>query len=199
MLRTPANHKDLVIDILCKSFNENKSINYIVKQDGHREKRIQALMEYSYEICLMFGEVLISDDKCACALLLYPDKKKTTLKSIILDIRLILKCVGFKNLKKAINRESLIKSHHPKGTLIYLWFIGVKVSEQNKGYGSRLLQDIILKNEHQNRTICLETSTVKNIPWYEQFGFEIYAKEIYAKEDFSYPLYFLKKEPKKIN
>lgn len=65
--------------ILKKSFDQNASVNYIVNQDNQREKRIAALMEYSFEMCSMFGEIFISDDNKACALILNQDKKEITL------------------------------------------------------------------------------------------------------------------------
>jgi len=74
--------KNLVVDILTKSFDTNQSVNYIVKQDKKRIKRVCALMDYSFEVCNLFGNVFLSDNKKACALILYPDKKKTTFKSI---------------------------------------------------------------------------------------------------------------------
>jgi len=67
----------------------------------------------------MFGDVFLSEDKAGCALILLPDKKKTTLKSISLDIKLILTCMGLSNAKKAMDREAKIKKLHPDG-LMYL-------------------------------------------------------------------------------
>jgi ribosomal protein S18 acetylase RimI-like enzyme len=55
--------------------------------------------------------------------------------------------------------------------------------------GSELMKEIITDATAMNRTICLETSTVKNILWYEKFGFKIY-KEL----DFGYKLYCMKRE-----
>jgi hypothetical protein len=48
--------KDLLVDILTKSFETNQSVN-IVKQDKKRIKRIRALMDYSFEVCYMFRKV----------------------------------------------------------------------------------------------------------------------------------------------
>ena len=101
--------KNLIVEILTASFDENQSVNYIVKQDNRRTQRIRELMDYSFEMCFNYGEVFLSDDKNACALVLYPDKKKTTLKSIWLDIKLILKSIGIGNISKALSRESKIK------------------------------------------------------------------------------------------
>lgn len=189
MLRAEYKDRDQVVRILSGSFNDNKSVNYIIKQDSKRIQCIRALMEYSFDICRMFGDVFLSEDKKGCALILIPDKKKTTLKSILLDAKLTFSSVGLSNIKKAMNREAKIKQIHPNGFLYYLWFIGVDPSNQNNGIGSRLLKDVINEGQKQNRIICLETSTLKNIPWYEKFGFSIY-----QEFDFGYKLFCMKRE-----
>lgn len=188
MKKAEYNDKSLVVDILTKSFDTNQSVNYIVKQDEKRAKRVSALMDYSFEVCYLFGEVFLSDDKKACALVTYPDKKKTTLKSILLDVKLILSCVGLKNIKKTLAREAMINKIQPKELKYYLWFIGVDPECQNEGIGSALLNEIIEDSEHKKRPIYLETSTLKNLPWYKKFGFDIY-----HELDLSYKLFFLKR------
>lgn len=186
-----ANYRDkkIVIDILTDSFESNQSVSYIVKQDNKRLDRIRALMDYSFEVCYLFGDVFISDDNEACALIVYPEKKKTSLKSILLDIQLIVRCIGIKNIKKTMEREALIKKVQPLEPMMYLWFIGVNIRNQNKGIGSSLLQSILQLSSEKKRPVYLETSTVKNLPWYNKFGFEIY-----HEHDLSYRLYFLKRE-----
>ncbi|WP_218330740.1 GNAT family N-acetyltransferase [Hydrotalea lipotrueae] len=191
MKKAQRDDKNLVVDILTKSFDTNLSVNYIIKQDSKRERRIQALMDYSFEICTAFGDVFISDDNNACALIVYPDKKKATLRSTMLDIKLILQAVGFGNISKTLKREKLISSIQPKIQMAYLWFIGVDPGAQGKGIGSKLLQEIIDYSNNNNRPIYLETSTVKNLPWYEKFGFEIY-----NEQDLTYHLYFFKRDVK---
>lgn len=189
MLRANHSDRERIVDILSSSFDDNKSVNYIIKQDSRRPERLKKLMEYSFDYCRLFGDVFLTEDKKGCALIIKPDEKKTSLKSILLDVRLALSVVGIGNVKKAMARESAIKEIHPDGKLYYLWFIGVDPSEQNKGIGSKLLGEVINRAQAQNRTICLETSTLKNIPWYEKFGFTIY-KEL----DFGYKLYCMKRE-----
>ena len=145
-------------------------------------------MDYSFEVCSMFGEVLLSDDRRACALVLYPDRKRTTLKSIWLDLKLIFNCIGLSNVVKAMDRESKIKKIQPKERMCYLWFIGVNPIYQGSGIGSKLLREIIEESEMEDRPIYLETSTMKNLPWYKKLGFEVY-----DKLNLSYSLYFLKR------
>ena len=184
--------KTLVVNILTKSFDTNQSVNYIVKQDNNRVRRIRALMGYSYEVCRSFGDVFLSDDNNACALVLYPDKKKMTLMSALLDARLIFQCIGIENVGKAIAREKLLKKVRGNELVSSLWFIGVDPQNQHKGSGSKLLSSIIEYSHQHGRSVSLETSNKSNLPWYEKFGFKIY-----AEEDLGHTLYFLKRETEK--
>lgn len=181
--------KNRVIEILARSFDKNQSVNYIVQQDEKRPERIRALMHYSFEVCYAFGRVFLSDDGAACALILFPDQKRTTFKSIWLDIKLILTCVGIGNINKALARESKIKKLQPDESMYYLWFIGVDPDHQNTGVGTKLLNEVIEDSEKEKRPIYLETSTLGNLPWYEKFGFKIY-----NQLDLGYKLFFLKRE-----
>lgn len=191
MRRANSRDKELIIDILTQSFESNQSVNYIVRQDAKRTERIRALMDYSFEVCSLFGDVFMSDDNKACALIIYPDKKKATLRAAWLDVKLIVRCIGAGNIRKALGREALIKKIQPKEKMTYLWFIGVGLTDQNKGLGSGLLQSIIKHSNQNNRPIYLETSTVRNLPWYGKFGFEVY-----NEQDLGYRLYFLKRDLK---
>ena len=188
MIKADYNHKNLIVEMLTKAFDTNKSVNYVVKQDKKRIERIKKLVEYSFDVCYLFGDILLSDDKKASALILYPDKKKTTLKTILLDIKLAFLSIGISRVKKVLDRESRIKKFHPKEPFCYIWFIGVNPENQNKGIGSVFIQEIIKESISKKRPIYLETSAIKNLPWYKKFGFEIY-REL----DFNYKLFLIKR------
>ena len=188
MINALPDDKPSIIDLLTVSFIDNKSVNYIIARDEKKHRHIRALMDYSFEVCSMFGEVWLSDDRKACALVLYPDRKRTTLKSIWLDMKLIFNYIGLSNAFTAMYRESKIKKIQPKDRMCYLWFIGVNPIYQGSGIGSKLLREIIEESEMEDRPIYLETSTMKNLPWYKKFGFEVY-----DKLNLSYTLYFLKR------
>ena len=66
-------------------------------------------MSYSFDMCLLFGEIYLSDNKKGCILILLPDKKQFKLYAIYLDLKLALFCIGIKNIKKAIDKENKIK------------------------------------------------------------------------------------------
>lgn len=188
MIRAGLDDKNRIVDILADSFESNNSVNYIIPQNNRRTNRIRKLMAYSFDICLLYGDVFITEDKNACALILLPDKKKTTIRSVLLDVLLATTVIGLKNISRTLSRETSITKIHPNGLLYYIWFIGVVPSEQGKGFGSKLLNTVVEEGLNQKRTVCLETSTMKNVPWYEKHGFKTY-----TELDFGYKLYCMKK------
>ncbi|WP_316777978.1 GNAT family N-acetyltransferase [Pedobacter antarcticus] len=181
--------RNLVLELLFKSFKENLSVNYIIRQDNKRLERIRALMGYSIDVCTLFGKVWLSDNKQACALVLYPHVKKTTLRSVWLNLNLIFRSIGIGGISKAIKRESLIKGKQLKENMAYLWFIGVDPEHQHSGVGSKLLEEVIADAENKNLPVFLETSTLQNLPWYDRFAFHIYDELL-----LTYTLYFLKRD-----
>lgn len=187
MLKATRQDKQQVTGILTRSFATNNSVNYIVQQDHKKMRRIQVLMDYSFELCFLFGEVFVSEDRKAAALVLYPEKKRATLKTLLLDLKLLMQSVGIRNAKKVLDREAKIDQIKPKTTMTYIWFIGVDPDHHHAGIGSKLLESIIAQSD---RPIYLETSMVKNLPWYARYGFQIY-----GELDLGYKMYFLKKEP----
>jgi hypothetical protein len=187
MLIAKPSDKSRILEILMLAFEQNQSVNYIVKQDEVRLIRIRHLMKYALKICSAYGKVLVSEDGNGCALVLFPDKKRFSLRSMVWDIELVFRVIGLANILKVMRRENQIKSHHPSGPFYYLWFIGVHPVHKGLGTGSTLLDEIIADAKAMDRPIYLETSTLKNLPWYKKFGFEVYDKLI-----LNYTLYFLK-------
>lgn len=185
MLKATLKDKQLVISVLSEAFENNHSVNYVVKQDAEKAKRIKALMDYSFNVCYQYGNVFLSNDKQACALILYPDKQKST---ILLDLNLVFNCIGLTRAKKVLQRNSKIKNQYPEKEIAYLWFIGVNKQQQGKGLGTLLLKEIIEYTELLKRPIYLETSMPQNLPFYKNLGFEIY-----SELNFGHQLYLMRK------
>lgn len=102
-------------------------------------------------------------------------------------IDLIWNSIGVGNIRKALDRENRIGALHPHTPFYHLWFIGVRPDQQGKGSGGKLLNEILLEAGELNRPVYLETSTLRNLPWYEKYGFKIY-----DKLELTYTLYLLK-------
>lgn len=176
MRKATSEDRSLILDIITKSFYDNKSVNYVIKQ-GSREnniKRIKSLVDYSYKLCLSHGEIWIDDTGTGCVMFLNPHDKKTSLNSILWDAQLALECIGINRVGKVLGRESKIKKNHPSTPFIHLWFIGVLPDHQGKGIGSNLIDIVLEKAKKQGLPIYLETSVLRNLDWYKKYGFKIY-------------------------
>jgi hypothetical protein len=182
-------YKALIIELLCKAFDDNISVNYIVKQDSKRKRRIQKLMEYSFEFCHLFGHIYLSSDYKACALTLLPDQQRTTFQTILWNIQFVWQVTGLSGLKPLLNRESLIKKGYPADqSFVYLWFLGVEPACQRTGKGGALLTQIMQEAKQLNRPVYLETSSPDNVCFYQKHGFEVY-----SQLQFSHTLYAMRK------
>src|SRR5687767_15735475 len=138
MIKAAYSDRSNIVEILANSFDDNKSVNYIIPLDKNRKQRMKRLMEYSFDVCYLSGKAFFSDDKKGCALVMLPDKKKMNFRSVWLDLKLIVTCIGLANIKKALTRETRIKRFQPKVPLYYFWFIGVDPAQQGRGTGTKL-------------------------------------------------------------
>lgn len=154
-----------VIDILFHSFYDNGSVNFVIKQDDKKERRIRDLLEYSYEKGERFGKVYLSENEEAAAIVIDPAREKFTRG----DIRLITRVIGMAGLPKVLKREKNLKQLKPKGKVLYFWYVGVKPEAQGKGQGTQLIEQIIA--DYPEYHIHLQTSNPRNFPLYEKMGF----------------------------
>jgi predicted GNAT family N-acyltransferase len=160
-----------VKEILTASFEDNKSSNYVLRS----KKNFPKLIQYSIIKGKMFGDIWINDSGTACAILIDPKKKKTSIKSIFQDINFIFRISGLSLMKKVMEKEKITNDTLPKDIdYIHLWFLGVSPFMQGKGEGKKLMKEIIEEYREKKQAICLETSTERNISFYEKLGFTNY-------------------------
>ena len=130
-------------------------------------------MDYCFEMCLLKGQIFLSEDHNGCALIVHPERKSGLIKSIWLNIKLAFRSIGLWRIGKVMMREKLIKAHQPGDPFYYLWFVGVLPDFQGKGIGSKLLDEVFLYYQEDDRLFYLETSVLTNLPWYKKYGFEV--------------------------
>ncbi|WP_126244013.1 GNAT family N-acetyltransferase [Chitinophaga rhizosphaerae] len=185
--------KALVTNILTRSFAQNRSVLAAVRRHGDTERNIRGLMEYAFDLCIRHGDVLLSDDGNGCALVLYPDRKPENLLTRWLDLKLVLRSIGWKNLPNVTARRKLVQSVRPEVPMAYLWFIGVNPDTRRRCAGRHLLNGVLELAAAANRPVYLETSVPENVSWYNKAGFRTY-----AVTDVGYTLYYLTTSPEAI-
>ncbi|MGV2831424.1 GNAT family N-acetyltransferase [Myxosarcina sp. GI1(2024)] len=81
-----------------------------------------------------------------------------------------------------------LDNYHPHEPYWYLAILGVETTQQKKGYGSRLIEHILKKCDRNNTIAYLESSNLKNIPFYERHGFEAIGKIQAGKSPTIFPM-----------
>lgn len=192
MIKAGKIHKEKVIDILYECFEKNKSVNWIVKQDSKKKERIRDLMDYFFEACIEIGEIYLTENLTGVIIFSNSDDKLPILEEAYLTVRLILKVTGIVGIGKALQREKYINRFHPQDEeFIYIWFLGLKKTEQGRGVGSKMVQEVINRSNNEQLPIYLETSTEENLKFYKKHGFEVY--HVSPEDVFGFKLYFLRK------
>ncbi|RQP15835.1 MAG: hypothetical protein EAS52_13715 [Parapedobacter sp.] len=99
--------KPLLVDVLSRAFENNGSVRYVVGYGDGQMNRIRALMEYSVEVCFRYGNIYIDRNRTACALVLYPLRRRASLQSIALDVQLVFRAIGWLNIRRVLRREEV--------------------------------------------------------------------------------------------
>ena len=165
--------KQIVIDLISRSFDKDAGLNYLIPQDNRRNERIRSLVAYCLEVATRTGEVYLSDNDKSAALLIHPEKQLKWATTARLDTKLIWNAIGFGNIVKALTREAKLKLRRQKHNVSYLWFIGVDPAYQGQGIGQAFLHELVLNERQKNRNLILECSP-ENLNWYKKNGFKIY-------------------------
>lgn len=192
MIKAGKIHKERIIELLAECFDTNKSVNWIVKQDSKRKERIRALMDYSFDTCIDAEQIYLTEDKKGVIICSMSDDKLPFLEEALLTVRFVLQVTGIDGIGKALRRERYVTSfRQQENEFMYIWFIAVDKTMQGKGVGSKMIEEIIDRSNKENLSIYLETSTVRNLHFYQKHGFEIYHTS--EEEMFGFKLYFLRR------
>ena len=192
MITAHLTHKQRVIEMLSDCFDNNKTVNYIVKQDEKRSERVRDLIDYSFDACVDSGQIYLSDDCNAVVICSLSVNKLPILEEAFLTVKFVFKVIGLDGISRILKREKYVNSFHPQDEeFIYIWFIGVDKFHQKKGLGGGLLKEVIKISDERKAPIYVETSVETNVSFYKKYGFELYHTA--GEEIFGFNLYFLRR------
>lgn len=182
----------IVIEILWKSFKDNPSATWVVKQDKKRDLRLKELCRYAVYYSYDREGVYLSSDRKAAALIYKKNFKREGIKDYLRQIRLINKAIGWDQLFNVLNREAYLNKLRPKnGNFYYFWFLGVAPEDRGQGSVINLKNEIFQQAWNERLPIYLETSVSLNKKVYERYGFETY--HTWQPENKDFETWFMKR------
>ena len=191
MLIADSKHKELVVEILVSAFEDYKddnSINFVVKQDNKRVKRMRILMEYLFEKAITTGAVYLSDDKKCCLLLDYPLSNKHSFNTIWQTIKLVMSCIGIGRIGVVLRRQQVMKKYEPKEDFVKPLIIGIKKENKGSFTAGGLMLAVMEKYKDQKMPVIIDTVSKYNLRLYQKLGFKLVNKD----ESLGYPMYLLR-------
>lgn len=165
-----ATRQDLekVLDILADAFADDPVMRWVTSNASYPR--------YAFELtvpsCLRHGHTYLTADRTGAASWLPPG---VSLASPV-SFRVVWKGLldyGPGSLVRALATLVQSQRRHPEEPFYYLFTIGALRSARGRGVGSALMRRGLARCDADHKPAYLESSNVKNLPFYRKHGFEV--------------------------
>jgi ribosomal protein S18 acetylase RimI-like enzyme len=165
---------DALANMLCRAFDKDAHINWIVRQDSKRSAAFRNFFQLLLTDLLgNRGELYATSDRQAAAVWFPPQTPSLSLLSQArVGIRFAA-ITGWQNLPIRAYGLNQMETRHPKIPHYFLQTIGVDPDVQGHGHGSALLEVVLQRCDAEGLATYLETSNEANISFYEKHGFHV--------------------------
>jgi hypothetical protein len=192
MRKALLNDKEKVVKIICESFNTNPHVNYILKNDEKRDKRLKHLSEYAFYFGLRRDGVYLTDDEQGVSIIFEYDKFKLSIYDYWRQLILIFKCFTISRAYYVYKVEKQIKLNRASNlNFLYLWFFGVTNETLGTSNGRDMMKFIFDMSLRKKLPMYLETSLKRNSLIYKRYGFEEY--NVFETEKKDLTMWYLKR------
>ena len=167
--------------LLADAFQKDPLLNKLYEGKSDLDRKFRNFFEIPIRYCLKYGSVWSTDglEGIACWL---PGKlsymnfwRMLSSGAVLPSIRMGSKVA--KTMQEAfISVDASRKTCANNEDYIYLFVLGVSTEHQGKGFGGKLLRNLISLSSKQKVPIYLETETEDNVKFYENRGFKVYKK-----------------------
>ncbi len=181
----------MVVGILIEAFDplqEDNSINFIVRHDEKRRKRLELLMGYLFDKAMRSGEVFLSDNRGSCLLISYKNREVLSWASFKSDFRLVTQCIGLRRIMKALKRQRIVKRNYPKTNHIRPMIFAVKEEYKGTVTAAKLIMQVFRDFQNNTLPIIVDTASMDHVRLYQKFGLKVYNTE----EGLGFPIYLLR-------
>lgn len=166
--------RETIVGLMCRAFDDDPFINYLVKQDAHRTQRMARFMDAGLmRLTLPYGETYMTDAGDGAALWNPPGGRPHGIVADLSFLPVLIRVSGLGGVVRSVGAFSLAEKRHPQAPNYYLLGIGVDPSRQGQGVGSSLLAPMAERCDREGVGAYLESSKERNLPLYERFGFAV--------------------------
>jgi ribosomal protein S18 acetylase RimI-like enzyme len=168
---------------LADAFADDPMMAWIYPNPGTRFAHIEAFMRAALDIGFPHGHVYAAGANTAAAIWAPPDVDLFDDQAITNLFGLLSEQLGTRAAEVGTGLGS-IAEHHPHHTPhFYLFVLGTARAAQSSGIGSQMLHEILDRCDRQSLGVYLESSNIRNVPFYERHGFNVLT-EVKLSEEF---------------
>lgn len=159
--------------MLRRAFDADPVVNWVVRQDGERERALRWLFRLALDMAMPLGHVYMTADGAGAALWAPPGRQPSGQLRHVWRLPGFLHAVGLRRLQAVVPSLLTLGSKHPHPAHWYLSELAVDPPAQGRGAGSALLSDRLATCDREGVPAYLENSNPRNTPLYSRHGFRV--------------------------
>ncbi len=168
---------------LTDAFADDSMMAWIYPEPGMRLAQVPAFMRAALDIGFPHGHVYTAGANTAAAIWAPPDVDLFDDQAITTLFGLLSEQLGPRAEEVGKGLASIAEHHPHHIPHFYLFVMGTAQAVQGTGIGSRMLHEILDRCDRQGLGAYLESSDVRNIPFYARHGFNVLT-EVNVSEEF---------------
>jgi len=168
---------------LADAFADDPMMAWMYPDPGTRTAHIHGFMRAALDIGFPHGHVYAAGANTAAAIWAPPDVDLFDDQAVATLFGLLSEQLGPRVAEVGSGLGGLTE-HHPRHVPhFYLFVLGSARAVQGQGVGSRMLHEILDRCDRQSLGAYLESSNIRNVPFYERHGFKVLT-EVKVSEEF---------------
>lgn len=169
---------------LASAFSQDPLFNWMAgtEPDGTIEPRLRIMFGAFLKLDLGVSEHLafVDEQGIGAAIWKAPNRWKMSTGAVIRTLPAMLRTFGTKT-PRMIGALSAIEKVHPKEEHYYLEALGTRSDQQSQGVGSAVIGHMLDRCDAEGLPAYLESSNVRNVPFYARHGFETTSEIVVGK------------------
>jgi ribosomal protein S18 acetylase RimI-like enzyme len=162
-----------LVDTLASAFHDDPLTNWIFSDEAERPRQLQEWMRFSCEMGLTRGHFYSAGGHKAAAIWSPPDV------NLFDDLwgprvaQLLQRELGERAGSVIAGLARAMDTPHATEPHFYLFTLGTHADHQGGGLGAQVLEDVLAICDKQGLPAHLESSNIRNVPFYQRHGFEV--------------------------
>jgi GNAT superfamily N-acetyltransferase len=158
---------------LADAFADDPMMAWIYPDPGTRVAHVASFMRAALDIGFPHGHVYAAGANTAAAIWAPPDVELFDDQAITTLFTLLGQQLGSRTEEVSAGLVRIAEHHPHHVPHFYLFVLGTARVAQGTGIGSRLLHEILDRCDRQGLGAYLESSNVRNVPFYARHGFNV--------------------------